>query len=215
MPVTPPFIQAWKTLLTRWNDTAFASSVAPYLPQHIVQAQWFGSASATESQIAQAERRLKTSFSPSYRAFLAVSNGWRFPGLVPQRVQLPIWINGAVDRIFAVEAIQWFRKNHKREIALWAIGSGIDDSDEADEDYFALDPSLRDPTMAPIAHLRASLAIGTINDSALLLNPKRINPDGEWEAWDLSPIGAFRYGSFFTLMQKLSRDFSTNIDNCD
>jgi hypothetical protein len=192
----------WKTLLNDWNSIAFNSSIVSVLPDVIGQSRWFGTESATEDEIIKTEGRLKVSLPPSYRAFLQVTNGWRVPAVLKERVQLPIWINGEVDRVLSISEVEWFRKKNKAAINLLSKVSNVDDSDEDDEDYFSIDPSLRNPSMAPISHLRSTLYVGTIDDCALLLNPKRINAEGEWEAWNFTPIGSIRYTSFLALMKE-------------
>jgi hypothetical protein len=202
----------WRAFLTQWSAEVVASPFAAALPATLVQARWLGFAGASETQLAAAEKRLKTRLPSTYRAFLGVTDGWRLTAFPVERLHLPIWLNGEVDRLWSATSIAWARKRHKDLINVWFDNGGEDD-EEDDEEYFALDPMLRDPRAAPHSHLKAALDIGTFEDGLLLLNPKRMTADGEWEAWywNAELLGAIRYRSFWHLMQHLYEQFSTGI----
>ena len=58
-------------LLERLEDSEFAS-----LPSEVIETRWLGYPKAAEAEIANAQTRLETIFPPSYRNFLAVTDGW-------------------------------------------------------------------------------------------------------------------------------------------
>jgi len=52
------------------------SGIAARVPGHKAAANWLGEPGASEAEIASAEQRLGVQLPPSYRAFLALSNGF-------------------------------------------------------------------------------------------------------------------------------------------
>jgi hypothetical protein len=50
------------------------------LPEEVVASGWLGFAGATEAEIQALQQRLGVQLPPSYRDFLAASNGWRTTG---------------------------------------------------------------------------------------------------------------------------------------
>src|SRR5437879_1801720 len=62
--------------------------------------EWPGSPAVSDDQLLAVEKWLKIRLPPSYRAFLSVSNGWR-------------QASRAVPMLRPVEAIRWFRKEHR------------------------------------------------------------------------------------------------------
>ena len=134
---------------------------------------WVGYASATEEQIATLEVRIGTRLPPSYRQFLAVSNGWRDSGAF-------------IYKLWSTEDVDWFRVRNKE----WIDISNSSGTDERDPEHESRD-------------MKTALEISDIGDSAiLLLNPQVISPEGEWEAWFFSSwsFPASRYPSFWELM---------------
>src|SRR5882672_8491240 len=72
----------WKTFLIEYNRELLTyEEVVEALPRELIKAGWLGYAGASEAEAAAAEKRLATRLPPSYRAFLKVSNGWRFPSV--------------------------------------------------------------------------------------------------------------------------------------
>jgi hypothetical protein len=115
---------------------------------------------ATQAQLAAADQRLGMSLPPSYRQFLALSDGWAATGHF-------------VASLRPVEQIGWFRDLERdwyetwREVDIDGVWS------EGDDDGW--------PLMA-----RALLVSGPGED-ALLLDPARIDPQtGEWHCCTLS-----------------------------
>jgi hypothetical protein len=69
----------------------------------VIASGWLGYPGATEEQIAGLEARLGQSLPPSYRAFLKVSNGFRLPGMM-------------IERLLSVDEVGWFREGHQETI---------------------------------------------------------------------------------------------------
>jgi len=127
---------------------------------------------------------------PSYRAFLATTNGWREAGFF-------------IHRLWPVQEIGWYAARHQDLIDAWMSGAEYygPPPPVPDEEYFVYgdqQAALRDE------YLQTALEISEdTGDGVCLLNPKVVFPDGEWEAWFFAHWipGAHRYRSFWDLMQ--------------
>jgi hypothetical protein len=167
----------WRALLTRWSAELIAAGEAegePFPPE-VAAAGWLGYPGATEAQLAAAEARLGARLPPSYRRFLAVTNGWRHTGTF-------------IDRLWPAEEIAWFRERNQDWIDAYTVPARGDEHEPAS---FA-------------AGLRAALEVSDVGDAAIyLLNPLVVGADGEWEAWFFANWvpGERRYPSFRALMQ--------------
>ncbi|HEX5504454.1 MAG TPA: SMI1/KNR4 family protein [Thermomicrobiales bacterium] len=181
----------WRALLTRWSAELIAADEAEGepLPPEVVASGWLGYPGATEAQLSAAEARLGVRLPPSYRQFLAVTNGWRHTGTF-------------IDRLWPAEEIDWFRVRNQD----W-IDAYTDPADDApvplsDAAYRVYGDEQSSVTFRS-ADLQAALEISDVGDSAiLLLNPRVVTPDGEWEAWFFANWlpGATRHPSFRALM---------------
>ncbi len=62
-------------------------------------------------------------------------------------------------------------------------------------------------------YLQTALALSDDNDGVVLLNPRTVSDDGEWEAWFFASWipGAYRYRSFWDLMQGEYESFETQL----
>src|SRR6266542_2885211 len=101
----------WRELLERWNADLFATSeIVERLPEEVKRAGWLGVPPATAGQIDQAEARLGMALPPSYRAFLAVTNGWRCTGFGASPG--PVW---------PIEDVDWYRARHQDLIDAWRL----------------------------------------------------------------------------------------------
>jgi hypothetical protein len=148
---------------------------------------WLGAAGASEAEIADLERRLDATLPPSYREFLAFSNGWNNPGVF-------------IDRIWSTSEVDWFTVRNKEWADIYNEG-GSDPM--SDDEYLVYGPE-QDCARFRQEYLLTALEISDVGDSAvMLLNPKTVDERGEWEAWffaNWNP-GADRYRSFWDLMQ--------------
>lgn len=192
----------WVSFLRRWSQAVLArDDVSEWYPPEIVATGWIGYAGATEEQITRAEVRLGTRLPPSYRAFLAVSNGWRFRA----HVTSGLWL-------WPVEDIEWFAVRHREWIDAWMGGVALARArygawdPVADDDYLVYG-ARQDATLSfRDEYLETALAISPNepDDSAIyLLNLRTITCDGEWETWFFADWlqGARRYQSFQEMMQ--------------
>jgi len=189
----------WSAFLQQWSHAILITKKAgERLPQEVLAAQWLGYFAATEEQIALTEVRLGARLPPSYRAFLAVSNGWRL-------------VDGVTDRLRSVEDINWFAERHQDWIDGWMKGKMMAVEQYgasvpiSDDKYLVYDKRQRSHLFRD-EYLLATLEISSNepDEGAIyLLNPKIITPEGEWEAWffaDWLP-GARRHQSFQEMMQ--------------
>jgi hypothetical protein len=184
----------WRPFLEQLSQAILESPYAETynLPPEVIASGWLGFPGATEEQIAATEARLGTAFPSSYRAFLKVTNGWR-------------QLDSSIDRIWSVEDVEWFRTRNQDWVNAWNEGASMmgELPRISNEDYFVYGPD-QDCIHMRAEYLNTALEISDVGDSAiLLLNPKVITPDGEWEAWFFASWlpGANRYRSFWDLMQ--------------
>jgi len=156
------------------------SGIAARVPGHKAAANWLGEPGASEAEIASAEQRLGVQLPPSYRAFLALSNG--FDNISP-----------FIYRLYAAAEIEWFRVRNPDWIDAYQIGD-----DFSPEEHLA---NPEDCVRFRRAYLSSCLQISEEGDSAVvLLNPEVVNDEGEWETWffaNWNP-GATRHPSFRT-----------------
>ena len=98
----------WPTLLTRLNERWLSDDdFLLELPDDIVEQGWLGHPPASPEQIDVAEARLGVRLPPSYREFLAVSNGWQ-------------QVAQEAGRLLPVESIDWFAADHQEWIDAYA-----------------------------------------------------------------------------------------------
>lgn len=180
----------WDSLLRPWSEEIFANET--YLIEYEVAEQFPAACvartcsrpGASENYILAAEKRLKTSFPPSFRSFLNYSNGWEH-------------ITDGLS-FFGTDELRWFREEHQEWIDIW----NKDPIDTSDELYFNYGPD-QDCTHMRAGYLQHCLQLSTTEDGyVFLLNPRIIDTRSEWEAWDFGPKlpGAYRYPSFWEMM---------------
>jgi cell wall assembly regulator SMI1 len=149
----------------------------------MVEAGWLGEPGATEEMIDATERRLGVPLPPSYRQFLAESNGFR-------QLSPFIW------KLFGTAQVDWFRQRNTEWIEAYQIA---DDISPEEHRHATLDSGLW-----RAAYLWSCLQISEEGDSAVvLLNPEVVTPEGEWEAWFFANWvpGVERYRSFREYME--------------
>jgi hypothetical protein len=188
----------WHSFLAQWSwewleddETAIED-----IPSEVIVSRWLGYPGATEAQIAQAEKRLDTTFPPSYRAFLKVTNGWR-------------WVN-FIERLWSTEDVEWLAVRNQGLIDGWM---GTLNAEPISDDVYFQYGNKQNSGLFRAQYLQTALEISKHNDGALfLLNPQVITPEGEWEAWFLASWypGAVRYRSFQEMMQVEYKSFSSH-----
>lgn len=177
--------------------------ISESLPGDVVASAWLGYDGASEEEIAALEKRLGRRLPPSYRTFLAETNGWRNCG--------PF-----IYKLWPCSEVCWFRERNQEWIDAYThpdddtvefTSPGGQSSDEPwsvpDDEYFVYGED-QDPCQFRVEYLQTALEISDVGDSAIvLLNLEVVDDSGEWEAWMFANWipGAHRYQSFRELMQ--------------
>jgi hypothetical protein len=179
---------SWRPFLERFSRLLLASDdIREPLSANVVAGGWMGYPPASEVQLCDLESRLGVRLPPSYREFLATSNGWRATGF-------------AIYDLFSVDRVEWFRTLNLDWITIY---------EEGDLPPLSLEEHLvygkeQDCVRFRVDCLRSCLQVSGVGDSAVyLLNPEVRTQEGEWEAWDFASWypGAHRYRTFWDLMQ--------------
>ncbi|MGF1527910.1 MAG: SMI1/KNR4 family protein [Candidatus Competibacterales bacterium] len=207
-PPTAMTIEQWRDFLLAWSREALelvaqAQALDPEYADHSPLLQRALSRGtlvfpgAESEVIAAAETRLGTALPPSYKRFLQASNGFIIVALdVDDALLWPAeslaWLqDGAPDFVDAWRHVGWAR----------------------DEDYFNYGPD------QDVVHIRGDymphlLQLSELVEAAVvLLNPKVVSPEGEWEGWDMGNAfpGAHRYQNFEQLMAGLRQRTLANL----
>lgn len=183
----------WPEFLKRLSHEVLADeSVRSMIPAEMIKAGWLGYPPATETELVKLEKRLKTELPPSYREFLLISNGWKFPGTF-------------IHDLLSADKVDWFRKLHGDWIEAWLEGEEMGGGrvTVTHEQHCVYGPE-QDCCNFRTEYWKKTLTISDIGDSAIyLLNPKVVDGNGEWESWFFAnwKPGATRYRSFWELMQ--------------
>jgi hypothetical protein len=153
-------------------------------------AKWLGKPGATEAELAQLEELLQQQLPPSYRSFLATSNGFG-----------PI--SYFIYDLYAAAEVDWLATKDAFLVELWEKDPPpVEGPELADERYLTYDASQVAGIIRP-GHMRQCLMISDWGDAGFLaLNPA-VQHEGEWEAWHFANWfpGAQRYRSFAELMR--------------
>ncbi len=189
---------SWSQLLTKISqlittdkDKSFVQgSSAALITDEQRKTKWLGKPGATEEELTQLEERLQQKLPPSYRSFLAASNGFG-----------PI--SYFIYDLYSTSEVDWLAVKDSFLVELWEEDpTPPDDPELTDERYLRYDNSQIEGILRP-GHMRQCLMISDWGDAGFLaLNPA-IQQDGEWEAWHFANWhpGAVRYRSFAELMQ--------------
>ncbi len=175
----------WRRFLTKFNRELLSyEEVVKSLSRDVRKAGWLGFPGAKASEIIATERRLGIRFPRSYREFLKASNGWRFPSV-------------SISDLRPLEKVAWFSQENLPWIDAYVRpATGLPAI--PDKKYFVYGKKQESVNFRP-AYLQTALQISEVDDSAVvLLNPKVVTPDGEWETWLFANWlpGAVRYRSF-------------------
>jgi hypothetical protein len=185
----------WKAFLAEWNHELLQDDeIVQRLPAGVVAAGWLGYPGATEAQIVALEARLGTRLPPSYRAFLAVTNGWR--------TTTPF-----IDKLWSTDEVEWFAVRNQDWIDAY-VGPAADLPSSTDAEYLTYGDE--QSGYLRTEYMQSALEISETGDAAIyLLNPEIVTPEGEWEAWFLANWnpGASRYRSFQEMMQAEYQSF--------
>ena len=161
------------------------------LTPDMLKSGWLGYPAASEAEIVEAETRLNTRFPPSYRAFLAVTNGWRNSDWTEMH-------------FYSTTEIDWFASRNQEWIDAC---QSANQPTIPDEKYFVYGAG---QNCSHLRHEYLSTALeissGSGDGDIFLLIPQVVSETGEWEAWHLGDKlpGAYRYRSFYELMEKVT-----------
>jgi hypothetical protein len=190
----------WKTFLTEYNRELLSyEEVVEALPRELIKAGWLGYPSASEAVVAATEKRLATHLPSSYRAFLKVSNGWKFPSV-------------SIFDLLSAEKVTWFCEQNQDWIDAY-VESSSEMPPISDKEYFVYG-NKQDCVKFRTEYLQTALQISGVGDSSvLLLNPKVVTSEGEWETWFFANWlpGAVRYRSFAEWMADERRTCSKQL----
>ncbi|MFJ9027327.1 SMI1/KNR4 family protein [Streptomyces sp. NPDC102274] len=176
----------WRPFLERWSADWLDSPDARErgdVDEPVLRDRWLGFPAAGEDRISELEERLGVTLPPTYRSFLATTDGWRPAGT-------------AASRVGTAEGVHWYGDPD----GLQAVHEGALDERASEEE------ALRAGMWGRA--LRLSTAPDTVE---VLLDPGDPDANGEWAAY-LHRGGAGgerpeRHGSFMDLMQTLFREF--------
>ncbi|MHC3467489.1 SMI1/KNR4 family protein [Streptomyces sp. 7R007] len=185
----------WRAFLTRWSQE-WADAQQPQDRRHArdeepLRTRWLGFPPASEERIRALEERLGHRLPPSYRTFLAVSDGWRHAG-------------GFVWLLAGTEQVRW----HEDAAGLSEYFPG-----ELDED-----PSPEDVLLAGM--WQRALQLDVESDALyVLLDPGDVDEAGEWAVYCWASWHAdapTRYASFRVFMEAMYREFHhLQVDRCE
>ncbi|WP_329342787.1 SMI1/KNR4 family protein [Streptomyces sp. NBC_00663] len=180
--------EEWRPFLARWSqEWADAQELAPppgernTADDEPVRARWLGFPGASEERIRELEERLGHRLPPSYREFLAVTDGWRHAG-------------GFVWLLAGTGQVRWHQD-----------AAGLSEYFPGEVDH----PTPEDETLAGM--WGRALQLDVESDAVyLLLDPGDVGDDGEWAvytyaSWRASPPE--RYASFRAFMEDMYREF--------
>jgi hypothetical protein len=195
-PIAPPHFD-WPGLMIPWNAELLADEeIRADLPSEVIASGWLGYPGASEEQLTTLEARLGAALPPSYRAFLAFSNGWRATGHF-------------IPTVWNTDEVEWHAVRNQELIDAWRDGERYDrrepdpvpDGEYLDYsgDHGAAEGALRSEYLQTALEVSDHEVAGS---AVYLLNPQTVTPEGEWEAWFFAAWipGATRYRSFWELM---------------
>ena len=183
--------EEWTTILSRLNSLLLKSDRwREALTPESLSTRWCGLPPATEREILSAEERLGITLPPSYRSFLAISNGWR-----------PF--SNFIERLLPVQEIDQFRSADPE--ALTKIQANYRQDDLPEFKYLDYENPEHNEALRH-RYYPDSLLIGKpwgYESDMILLNPAIVFPDGEWEAIFFANWipGNRRFRSFRELVQ--------------
>jgi hypothetical protein len=186
--------QDWHALLSKINQALMSDK--DFLSGNLLtaeqrQTRWLGKPGASEDELGQLEGRLQQRLPPSYRSFLAASNGFG-----------PI--SSFIYDLCSTDEVAWLVEKEPELVEIWEEDASwfSDDPDLADDPYLLYDEPQSAGALRS-GHMRQCLMISHWGDAGFLaLNPAQQH-EGEWEAWHFANWmpGARRYRSFAELMQ--------------
>ncbi|AFY57255.1 hypothetical protein Riv7116_4844 [Rivularia sp. PCC 7116] len=187
-----PKVEDWQSFLQKWDKEIFENlddidieRYESWFPE-IVKRKSCLNRGATEKEINILEERLQTKLSQSYKNFLLACNGFT--------------ILDEYCELYGTNAIKWFIEENRQSAEIWDDGYDV-----SDEEYFQYGKH-QDCGCIRGKYMKTTLQISSTEDGYVyLLNPRVIDSNNEWEAWDFGTkiSGAYRYRSFWEMMQSV------------
>jgi hypothetical protein len=175
----------WKTFLVEYNSELLSyQEVLDALPSELISTGWLGYKGATGEAIKKTEKRLGTRLPLSFREFLKASNGWHYASV-------------SIFDLRPASKVAWFSEQNQDWIDAY-VGSSSELPAIPDKEYFIYGRT-QDCVKFRTEYLQTALQVSDVRDSAVvLLNPKIVTAEGEWETWFFANWlpGAQRYRSF-------------------
>lgn len=174
-----PFLRDWSG---EWADSLTDDATRPPADESARRDRWLGFPGASEERIAALEERLGRRLPPSYREFLAVSDGWRHAG-------------GFITVLAGTAEARWHED---------AYGLA-----ETFEDFLDDDPSPEE--LRDVEVWRRGLQLDVESDvTHVVLDPGGEDEDGEWAvyswaSWRAEPPE--RFPDFAAFMRSMHREF--------
>jgi hypothetical protein len=155
-------IQDWQSILAQVNKQVLGDenfSGEYFITKAQRTAGWIGRPGATEAEFEQLERRLLCKLLPSYRSFLATSNGFG-----------PI--SCFIYNLRSVDEVNWLVNEEPELVEMWEEDpTPMDIPELTDEQYLRYDDQQSTGVLKP-AHMRQCLMISDWGDAGFLaLNP--------------------------------------------
>ncbi|MEU9401203.1 SMI1/KNR4 family protein [Streptomyces sp. NPDC048242] len=182
--MTTETVDGWRPFLERWSGE-WADAQAPdagSADQEAVRARWLGFPPASEERIRALEERIGHRLPPSYRTFLAVTDGWRHAGGF-------VWLLAGTERARPHEDASGLSEYFPGEL----------------ED----DPTPEEELLAGMWHRALELQVES-DAVYVLLDPGDTDDVGEWALYTWAPWHAAppeRYASFRAFMEAMYREF--------
>ncbi|WP_128818630.1 SMI1/KNR4 family protein [Streptomyces sp. S063] len=174
-----PFLRGWSG---EWSDSLSDDGTHAREDETARRDRWLGFPAAAEGRIAALEERLGRRLPPSYREFLAVSDGWRHAG-------------GFVTLLAGTSEARW----HNDASGLSAMFEEFLDGDPTPEE-------LRD-----VGIWRRGLQLDVESDATyVVLDPEDVDEGGEWAVYTWASWRAEsprRFPDFATFMREMHREF--------
>jgi hypothetical protein len=174
-------VEGWKRIIRMWNSLEFGESPAPKT-SCVSNGTRIGQVAAGLKSL---EQRLGMKLPKSYGDFMQASAGCEPIGFKNGEVfVLPDTVGPLKD--IAPAQYEIWKKAY---------------SEGNDEGYYRYPSELSSFRVAYLDYALV-IAISENGNGILLLNPKELTPDGEWEAWELHPAnpGIVRYPTFAHMM---------------
>lgn len=182
------FLSAWEARLSRSN----ANGCPPdRFRDMFIADRKITYPGASKRELSTCERRLGCRLPPSYREFLAASNG----------LLLLTWSSNT--RLLSTSEVCWFVDVAPRICEVWS-------QEVPGRPQHKIYGSRQNWMRYDSTHVSSLLLISDMNAGAdyFLLDPLEEATDGEWETWQLMPKapGIQRFRTFEDMMQKMARN---------